>query len=92
MVAHRLSEIEPAGSSEQQAQLSPVLPSYRRVTTVGEGSPLSAGVAEADTGGAARSLFLPSVRSGRDTHPAPLLQDLTTAWVWFLTHAPLHRI
>ena len=54
----RLSEIVPAESSLQQTP-PPALPCYRRVTAPAAGSPSDEAAAQA---GAARSLFLPSVR------------------------------
>ena len=81
VVIGRLSEIQPAESSEQQAP-SPVLPSYRRIAAVGDASPSSeraASAAEADA--AARGLFLPSVRACVDGGPArsfvPVLRSHT---------------
>ena len=53
--ACRVSEIEPAGETPPAA-----LPAYRRTTAFGNQGP--AVTAEAARAGAARSLFLPSVR------------------------------
>ena len=61
MLCCRVSEIEPAGESAAQQTPPAALPAYRRTTASGDQN--TAMTAAAARAGAARSLFLPSVRN-----------------------------